>query len=68
MAPNNWGYQNGTLILGTTHLGVEESTSSGFRAFTGPWFAGHEGMKKNVETTIMGYIRTTVRIQSFIPS
>ena len=28
----------------------------------------NEGMEKNMETTIMGYIGTTIRIHSFIPS
>ena len=32
------------------------------------WLAGGEGIGKNMETTIMGYIGTTIRIQSFIPS
>ena len=32
-------------------------------------FAGNEGLEKNIETsTIMGYIGTTVRIHSLIPS
>ena len=35
---------------------------------TGPWFAGNEGMEKNMETTIMGYIGTALRIRSFIRS
>ena len=33
----------------------------------GLWFAGKEGMEKNMETTILGYIRDTIRIDSFIP-
>ena len=32
------------------------------------WLAGHEGMDKKMETTIMGDIETVVRIHSFIPS
>ena len=30
--------------------------------------AGNQGMEKKMETAIMGYIGTTVRIHSFIPS
>ena len=37
-------------------------------AVSGPWLAGNEGMKKNMETTIMGYVGTTIRIHSFIHS
>ena len=29
--------------------------------------AGNDGMEKNMETIIMGYIRTTIRIHPFIP-
>ena len=36
-------------------------TTIGFRV-------GNEGMEKNMETTIMGYIGTTVRIHSLVPS
>ena len=36
--------------------------------FTYLWSAGNGGMEKEIETTIMGYIRTTIRIHSFIPS
>ena len=32
------------------------------------WVAGNEGMDKTMETTMMGYIKTTIRIHSFIPS
>ena len=32
------------------------------------WLAGNEGREKKMETTIMGYIGTTVRIHFFIPS
>ena len=32
------------------------------------WLAGNEGMQKILETTIMGYMGTTIRIHSFIPS
>ena len=32
------------------------------------WLAGNEGIEKQMETTIMGYIGTTIRIHSFIPS
>ena len=32
------------------------------------WLAGNEGMEKKVETFITGYIGTTIRIHSFIPS
>ena len=32
------------------------------------WLAGNEVMEKKMETTIMGYIGTTIRIHSFIPS
>ena len=32
------------------------------------WLAGNEGMEKNMETIIMGYIGTYIRIHSFIPS
>ena len=28
----------------------------------------NQGMEKNMETTLRGYIRTTIRIHSFIPS
>ena len=35
---------------------------------TGFWLAGNEGVEKNMETTIMGYLGTTTRIHSFIPS
>ena len=34
---------------------------------TGLWLSGDEGMEKKMETTIMGYIGTTIRIHSFIP-
>ena len=30
--------------------------------------AGNEGMEKKMDTTIMGYVGTTLRIHSFIPS
>ena len=30
--------------------------------------AGNEGMEKKMETTILGYIGTTLRMHSFIPS
>ena len=30
------------------------------------WLAGNEGMEKKMETTIMGYIGTTIRIHSFL--
>ena len=33
-----------------------------------PCLAGNGGMKAKMETTILGYIRTTIRIHSFIPS
>ena len=36
--------------------------------YTGLWLTGNEGMEKNMETAIMGYIGTTIRIHSFIPS
>ena len=45
-----------------TAEGVVTSVVSSLR------LAGHEGMEKNTETTIMGYIRTTIRIHSSIPS
>ena len=32
------------------------------------WLAGNEGVANNMETTIMGYIGTPVRIHSFTPS
>ena len=32
------------------------------------WLAGNEGREKNMGTNIMGYLRTTIRIHSFIPS
>ena len=32
------------------------------------WLAGNEGRDKKTETAIMGYIGTTIRIRSFIPS
>ena len=35
---------------------------------TGLWLAGNEGMGKKMETPTMGYIGTTIRIHSFIPS
>ena len=35
----------------------------GFRVW-----GGHEGMEKIMKTTIMGYLVTTIRIHSFIPS
>ena len=35
--------------------------------FTYLWLAGNEGMEKKMETTIMGYVGTSIRIQSFIP-
>ena len=35
---------------------------------TGLWLAGNEGMKKKMETTMMGYLETTVRIHSFLPT
>ena len=31
------------------------------------WLAGTEGMEKNMETTIMSYIGTAIRIHSFVP-
>ena len=34
----------------------------GFRGFTYLWLAGNEAMEKKVETTIMSYIETTIRI------
>ena len=37
-------------------------TTIGFRVW------GLEGMEKKLETTRMGYMGTTVRIHSFIPS
>ena len=33
-------------------------------SFNGLCLAGHEGMEKKMETTIMGYIGTTIRIHS----
>ena len=35
---------------------------------TGLWLAGYEGMKNEMETTMMDYIGTTIRIHAFIPS
>ena len=35
---------------------------------TGLWLAGNEGMEKTMAPTIMGYMRTTIRIHSSIPS
>ena len=32
------------------------------------WLAGNEGKEKKMETAVMGYIGTTMRIHSFIPS
>ena len=32
------------------------------------WLAGNEGLEPKVETVIVGYIGTTIRIHSFIPS
>ena len=34
----------------------------------GLWLAGNEGLEKNMEITIVGYIWTTIRIHSFISS
>ena len=38
------------------------------RHLTGLGLAGNEGMEKNIETTKMGFIGTTIRIHSCIPS
>ena len=38
------------------------------RPLSGLWLAGNEGMEKNMEIAVMGYIGTTIRIHSFIPS
>ena len=32
------------------------------------WLAGIEGTEKNMEITILGYMTTTLFVQSFIPS
>ena len=40
----------------------------GIELLTGLWLAGNEGMEKKTETTILGYIGSSVRIHSFIPS
>ena len=37
-------------------------------SYSGLWLAADEGMQKKMETTVMGYIRTTIRIDSFTPS
>ena len=37
-------------------------------AYTGLWLAGNEGMDKNMETAMTGYIGATIRIHSFILS
>ena len=37
-------------------------------AITGLWSAGNEGTERKMETNIMGFIGTLVRIHSLIPS
>ena len=32
------------------------------------WLAGNEGLEKKMETTMMAFTGTTIRIHSFIPS
>ena len=48
-----WKIQGKLTIMGYIGFGVQ---------------GGHEEMEKTMETTIMGYIRTAIRIHSFIPS
>ena len=38
------------------------------RGLTGVWLAGNEGVEKKMEIAIMGFIGTTIRLNSFIPS
>ena len=38
----------------------------GFRAYL--WLAGSEEMEKNMETTIIGFVGTTIRLPSSVPS
>ena len=45
-----------------------ETTITGKCRVLGSRVWGVEGMEKTMETTMMGYIGTTVRIHSFIPS
>ena len=52
------------LAAVTEPLGVVGQT----RGFPETWFAGSEGREKNMETTLTGYIGTTIGIHSFIPS
>ena len=50
------------LTLGFWGLGFRV-WGLGFRV----WLAGNGGMEQDMETTIMGYIGTTMSIYSFIP-
>ena len=36
--------------------------------YSGIWVAGNGGMEKNMESTIIGSIGTTIRFHSFFPS
>ena len=38
-----------------------------FRDYSGLWSAGNDGMGKEMETTLLGYTGTAIRILSFIP-
>ena len=40
----------------------------GTLGFTGLWLTRNAGMEKKMESTIMGYIGTTISIHSCIPS
>ena len=42
----------------------DQAVQETFR-FSGLWLAGNGGMEKKMETTIMGYIGTTIRVHSF---
>ena len=46
----------------------DSSAFSGWQARSpGAGFCLNEGMEKKLDTTIMGFIGTTIRIRSFIP-
>ena len=57
-----WLPQTAVQVTLSPTLGRRDRLSSGL------WLAGNEGMERNMETAILGYIGITIRIHSFIPS
>ena len=55
------------LDMSGVRVALQRIPSSPGKQLTYPWLAKNEGMEKKMETTIMGFIGTTIRIYSLNP-